>query len=76
MTDSLTKCGNIPTVGDWFIYKSPYGNYKTYGQILKVDGNLIYSTNNVMYPNYQISIDFAGMRDKKINQILDGECFN
>lgn len=63
-----TKNGDIPKIGDTFIYDTMTNN-KAIGIIESIWDNYIISTNNVKYYIYEIYIDRSIERDNKLIEL-------
>lgn len=66
----VCKCGNEPSVGDEFYYKSIYSKEPTIGIIARVDRTHIYSTNGTPYHKKEVEVKPKHIaREEKLNQL-------
>jgi len=64
------KCGNKPTPGGKFWYKSKHSYDIIEGVIAELSGSSIVSTNGVVYPNYDIVVQPLDIiRDEKLKEL-------
>lgn len=64
------KCGNYPTLGSRFWYKSKYDDCIVEGIVGKIDGDSITSTKGVSYKNFEIEVERLDIvREEKLNKL-------